>query len=617
MLTGCEGNELYKVGAPEWLDTKLDSIANANTPEVGLYSVGSTSMNSPFWTLGKSHVVPAEGKLEMTIDLTVNPDNKYYKNFYVVITNDVSINPRGGGYYEYGVMRFDNDLSKNSEWGTDDKTMFTAEDRAQNISANFTNSSGSDDIDASVQNMNGEVKVTVDRAGGGLKITFAGEKCTKTYTRSVLETHNVEPTNQNIRITLGVEGSFVNVKESNIDPVDDTKDYDPVSMTLKFAQSKYLINTPVEDVIKTVSADVDFGEGGIKNIPGTKLTVQVVDDLSTPGTKIVTAAYNKTSKGELAKKAIVGSGTITCVEKMYTTLGAIDNSGGFWSAHSDKIKIASGETHIATFTNYTCGEAVYHNFLVVLTGQADNEYAVLRADDFGWGDGYGACTHKASYTDQGAWLAAMDGAKVTTYVTNNGDNTADVYYQMEGTDGNLYTQEFKGVGINSDDFYFHFTIERAHLEFDNVVGAEDNSGNFWSDHSAMYTVPAGKTYTTRFINYTGGAEVYHHFLVVLSNIDNTVEYCVLRADDFGWGTSYDGVCEHSRSWTDLGAWHAAMNEAKVTVSVTNVGDGTAAVHYNIIGNDGNTYTQEYKNMPIDQDNFAFRFTIEKAHIVFE
>ena len=275
MLTGCEGSELYKVGAPSWLEGKLDSIANARTPDAGLYNVGSTALNSPFWTLGKSHVVPAGGKLEMLIDLTVNPDNKYFKNFYVVITNDVSINPRGSGYYEYGVMRFDNDLNKNSEWGTDDKTMFTKEDRQQNISANFTNTSGADEIDPSVQDMNGLVKVVVDRTGGGLIITFEGEKCKKTYTRAKLESHNLEATNENIRITLGVEGSFVNVIESNIDPVDDSIDRDPVSMTLKGVQKKYLVGTDMANIIKGITADVDFGESGIKNIEGSKLTIDV------------------------------------------------------------------------------------------------------------------------------------------------------------------------------------------------------------------------------------------------------------------------------------------------------------------------------------------------------
>ncbi len=612
MLTGCEGSELYKVGAPDWLDSKIDSIKNANIPEPGLYSIGTTSLNSPFWTLGKSHVVPAGGVLEITMDLKVNPDSKYYKNFYTVITNDVSINPRGGGYYEYGVMRFDNDPTKNSEWGD----IFTAEDRKTRISANFTNTSGSDDIDPTVQNMNGIVKVTVDRTGGGLKITYAGEKCTKTYTRETLENKNPDASNENIRITLGVEGAFVNVKESNIEPVDDTKDYEPFIMTLKGVSAKYKIGTTIDDIINGISADVDFGEGGIKNIPGKNLTIDIIPDMTTLGQKTIIAAYNKTSKGESAKKAVVASATFELTDKMYTILGNDDNSGAFWSAHSEKVQVDAGETFIQTFTNYTSGEQVYHNFLVVLTGQADNEYAVLRADDYGWGTGYNVCTHKANYTDQAAWLAAMNGAKVTTYVTNNGNNTADVKYVMVGNDNNVYEQEFIGVAITSDDFYFHYTIERAHLTFDNIVGAEDNSGAFWSDHSTMYTVPEGATYSTSFINYSDGAEVYHHFLVVLSNIANSSEYCVLRADNYGWGASYEG-CTHSASWTDLAAWNEAMDGAKVTVSVTNKGDGTASVHYDMECTDGNIYTQDYDNIAITPNDFAFRFTIEKAHIVFE
>ena len=62
---------------------------------------------------------------------------------------------------------------------------------------------------------------------------------------------------------------------------------------------------------------------------------------------------------------------------------------------------------------------------------------------------------------------------------------------------NTYTQEY--VGINTililDNFYFHFTIEKAHLEFDTVIGDENNTGAFWGAHSENIQVPVGKTYT--------------------------------------------------------------------------------------------------------------------------
>jgi len=621
MLTGCEGSELYKVGAPNWLDSKLDSIANSKTPEVGLYSIGTTSLNAPFWTLGKSHVVPAGGTLEMIINLTVNPDNKYYKNFYTVITNDVSINPRGGGYYEYGVMRYDNDRTKNSEWGD----IFTDTDRDNYISGNFTNTSGADDIDDTVQGMNGLVKVTVDRSNGGLTIKYEGENFTKTYSRPDLVNHNPEPTNENIRVTLGVEGSFVNVIESNIDPVDDTKDYEPVTMTLK-APKKVLVATPLSDIISTISAQVDFGEGGIKTVTGDKLTINVVPDMNSIGTKTIVAAYNKTSKGEAAKKAVVASAQLEVVDKMYTLLGAADNSTPFFGARSGLVKIAPNETFITTFTNYTAGGSNWENYLVVLskgdlTLGADGEYAVLRADNYGWGNGYGTCTATCSQTDWAAWLAAMNGGKVTVQVTNNGDGTADVEAVTIGSDGVTYTQTYKGITVSDpSDFYFSLTLEKAHLEFDAVLGNEDNTTPFFGAKSGVIKVPAGHTVTTRFRNYTNGGSNWNNYLAVVCKADLTLgadgEYAVLRADNYGWGNGY-GTCTAACDHADWAAWLEAMNEGLVTLSVTNKGDGTADVKAVTLGSDGNTYTQTYTGITVDASDVNFYITMEAAHIVFE
>ena len=615
MLTGCEGSELYKVGAPSWLEGKLDSIANARTPDAGLYNVGSTALNSPFWTLGKSHVVPAGGKLEMLIDLTVNPDNKYFKNFYVVITNDVSINPRGSGYYEYGVMRFDNDLNKNSEWGTDDKTMFTKEDRQQNISANFTNTSGADEIDPSVQDMNGLVKVVVDRTGGGLIITFEGEKCKKTYTRAKLESHNLEATNENIRITLGVEGSFVNVIESNIDPVDDSIDRDPVSMTLKGVQKKYLVGTDMANIIKGITADVDFGESGIKNIEGSKLTIDVVPDLNSVGQKTLVAAYNKTAKGEMSKKTVIASATFEMVDKMYTCIGKTDNTSGFREEATENFKVAPGQTYVNFFTNYTNGVENWNNFIITLTKASGAEYCFVRADNWGLGDSYWDGCQSCDW-DWANFKTILNGAKVTTYITNNGDGTADVKAVVVGSDGNTYTQNYKGLkNIDPEDFYFNLSMEKAHLEFDYVIGAEDNTSAFRSVSTDFIGVPAGATMVNRFINYTDGAENWNNFIITLYKADGT-EYCFVRADNWGLGDSYwDGCQTCDWNWD---AFKTNIDGALVTTYITNKGDGTADIKAVVLGSDGKTYTQKYTGLKnIDANDFGFKLSMEKAHLVFE
>ena len=294
------------------------------------------------------------------------------------------------------------------------------------------------------------------------------------------------------------------------------------------------------------------------------------------------------------------------------------NSTGWWGAHSDNIKVAARETFVSTFTNYTCGVSNWNNFVVVLCAADNSEYAVVRADNYGWGAGYDNNPNlvtSGGQQDWGAWLAAMDGAKVTVFVSNNGDGTADVKAVMVGNDGNTYTQFYNGIAVNADDFYFRYTVDGCHLEFDNVIGEENNSSDFWGAHSAMINVPVGKTYTTRFKNFTNGEANWNNFCVVLTREDNS-EYAVVRADNYGWGDCY-AACTPSGGQTDWAAWLAAMDDAMVNVSVTNRG-GSADVKCVMVGNDGNTYTQNYIGIsPIDADNLFFRFTVDHCHLVFE
>ena len=133
----------------------------------------------------------------------------------------------------------------------------------------------------------------------------------------------------------------------------------------------------------------------------------------------------------------------------------------------------------------------------------------------------------------------------------------------------------------------------------------------------MFDVPAGKTVSTQFVNYTAGGENYHNFVAVLVNKANDKEYAAVRADNYGWGTGYD-ACTHACSWEDWGAWLTAMDGAKVQLSVTNVGNGTANIKATMIGNNGVTYTQTYNGINnIDANDLAFKLTIEKAHLVFD
>jgi hypothetical protein len=621
LLTSCEGGDLYGIDSPDWIGAKVDSIAESKKKSSGddpvieglhedVYTIGKEDFSSGFWTLGKTYVVSAGQKWQAQFNLTVNADNVYYKNCYIVF-NDYNPDTDDHLGTEYGVIRFDNDPTKNSEWGGDiDRSL---------VKANFENSSNNDaETDPSVQKMNGKVTITVDRTEGGVHYTIANGELTKEY----IQPYDFPMNNAEGKICcrIGIEKSIVNFLGSTIEPIGgytSKEDKQPLSMTLNGVPKKVLQGVTFEEAFASVTATVQFEQGVSKEIPFAELTFEVIPDMNDLGQKNLVAAYAKSFKGEAAKP-VIGYAQFEIVDKMYKTLGATDNSTGWWGAHSDNIKVNPGETFVSRFTNYTSGQNNWNNFVVVLCKADNSEYAVVRADNYGWGAGYDNnpnLSTSGGQSDWGAWLAAMDGAKVTTYVTNFGDGNANVVAVMEGNDGITYIQEYRGIAIDDpDNFYFRFTVDNCHLEYDDVVGADDNSTAFWGAHSADFEVPLGQTVTTRIRNYTSGQSNWNNFVVVLTS-DGTTEYAVVRADNYGWGDSY-GSCTTSGGQSDWAAWLAAMDDAVVTVSVTNNGD-SADVRCYMEGNDGNTYYQDYLGISPTDGRLYFRFTVDGSHLVFE
>ena len=619
-LTSCEGGDLFGINSPDWLSSKADSIAAEKAKNQGgdeiiegmqedVYTIGATDYSTVWWAQFSKYYQVREGeKWIAQFNLNINPSaTNTYKNFAMIICNDED---RGAANYkEYGAIRYDYQPSGNSEWGDYiDRSLATSDLEFQT------------DTDTGVDKLGGKVTLTVDRTEGGLVVTMTNGTITKTYTqKSPLANLNADASNTTIRCFLVPEGSFINWLGSTVEPIGgftSREDKQPLSMTLNGVPKKVLQGTSLEDAFANVTATIQFEQEVSTIVKYADLTFQAVPNMNSLGKKTLIAAYAKTFKGEAAAAPVIGTAEFEVVDKLYTSIGATDNSTGWWGAHSENIKVGPKETFVSTFTNYSSGANNWNNFVVVLCKADNTEYAVVRADNYGWGNGYEACTPSGGQADWGAWLAAMDGAKVTTYVTNNGDGTADVKAVMVGNDGNTYIQEYTGINtVDPNDFYFRYTVDGCHLEFDEVLGEEDNSTGWWAAHSQDIKVPAGKTYTTRFKNFTNGANNWNNFLVVLTRQDNS-EYAVLRADNYGWGDSYE-ACTPSGGQSDWGAWLSAMDDAVVTVSVTNHGS-SADVKCVMVGNDGITYYQDYIGLsPIDGDNFRFRFTTEGGHLVFE
>ena len=616
-LTSCEGGDLYKVNPPEWLSEMGGEEPEPEPTEelVGqmedVYDIGNADLTSGFWTLGKTYVVPAGEKWQAQFNLTVNPDNKYYKNFYIVI-NACKNAETGELGDEYGVIRFDNDANKNSEWNT----VGTEIDRGL-IGGNFTNSSGSDDIDASVQNMNGKITLTVDRTDGGLAIKMTNGKLTKTYT----QTTAFPSTGADIPLAcrIGVEQSLVGFLSTNIEPIGgctSAEDKQPLSMVLKGIPAKVLVGTPQETLLAGVTAEVTFEElPAPVTVKAEDLEFQIIPNLTDLGSKTLVAAYSKTFKGEGAVKPIIAYATFNVVDKMFTCIGKTDNTSGFRAEATENFKVAPGQTYVNYFTNYTDGVNNWDNFIIQLCKADGTEYCFVRADNWGLGGSYWDGCQSCDWNWDN-FREALNGAKVTTYITNNGDGTADIKAVVLGSDGKTYTQKYTGLkNIDPNDMCFNLSMERGHLEFDYVIGAEDNTSGFRAIATPNIKIEAGQTFVDRFINTGDGAANWNNFIIQLCKGDGT-EYCFVRADNWGLGGSYwDGCQSCDYNWE---IFATIMDGAKVTTYITNNGDGTADIKAVVEATDGKVYTQNYKGLKnIDSNDLYYNLSMEKAHLVFE
>ena len=571
ILPSCEGGTLYNIDSPDWISEKIDSInrLKQGTGEevlVGMkedvYSFGARDFSSGWWQqFSKYYVIPENAKWNAVFNLNLNPDdNTYYRNFALIIANDMDRS--AAGYKEYGAIRFDatgDSLKFNSQWGD----LYFKYSQSNQLLAPIDNK------DENVQKLGGKVTLTVDRSRKDtFLIKMTNGVVTKTYTQPYkLVNHNTDTNNKNIRCFLCPEGSYIDFLQTNIVPVEgltSAKDKAPVSMRLLNVPEDVDEGTTIEEAMANVSAEVIFEEGMKKIIPASELYFSAIPDMNGLGERQLVVIYNKTFKGENAATPIIAHASFKIVPKLLSiqvtkqpththyyiynvtgisgqeertlafdktglevkatypngrvevinndkltfsaipakvgrhvvrvetangktaeipitvsasavttatptpkVLGETNNSSAWWSAHTGNLDVPIGQTRKVVFTNYSSKANNWNNFVIVLRTQNNTEYAVLRADNFGWGSGYGSCVHGGTQGDWAPWLASMDGAKVIVYITNVNNGTADVQIVMRGTDGKIYTQHYLGIdSINPNDLYFAFTIDSCHLVFD-------------------------------------------------------------------------------------------------------------------------------------------------------
>lgn len=523
-MTGCEGSDMFSVNSPDWLSEKIDSIekANQSTEEVlvgmneDVYTVGNTDFSSAFFTsFSKYYQVDDNQKWNAVFNLNINPSaTNTYKNFALYITNDVD---RGGtGYAEYGVIRFDNQPSGNSEWGDHIDRKY--------VQSNLTFET---DTDKGVEKLGGKVTLTVDRSRvDTFMVKITNGTVTKTYIQpSKIGNLNADASNSKIRCFLVPEGSYIDFQQSNVEPIGgytSAQDKAPVSMVLNNVPAEVDENTPLEKAMENVSATVTFEEGITKVIPAKELYFSAINDMDVSGTKNLIVIYNKTFKGENASTPIVA-------QKTFEVVPAIK-----------ALHIVSAPTRL-TYKYYEAA------------GITNPASAVFPVDTKG-------LTVQATYLNGVTRDITLDKLVISAVPMKAGKQAVTV------------------TAKNGVKTTFDVTVEKHAATFVTpspaILGAEDCTTGWWGAHlDADVKVPAGETRAFSFTNL-GGAANWNNYVVVLRNAA-LAEYVVVRSDNFGWTGDNSGpygwknCTAGSTGAADWATWLAGMNGAKVVVYVTN------------------------------------------------
>jgi len=162
-----------------------------------------------------------------------------------------------------------------------------------------------------------------------------------------------------------------------------------------------------------------------------------------------------------ATKTVTTTCPLTLV-KGVSQVGATNFSSAWWTAFSDDYNVPSGSSKTITMYCYSDNLANWHSPCTILRKADKTEYGVVRMDSFGWGAGY-ATAIRTSDWNWDTFQKNISGSKVVITVKNNGNNTADVLYNVTYANGETHFQKYAGVTVDSSDLNCALVTEVSYL----------------------------------------------------------------------------------------------------------------------------------------------------------
>ena len=529
-LTGCEGSDIFGVNSPDWLSEKINDIANANkgdAPKISPTTLGKTDCSSAWWDAHLDQDIKIESnKVYSTTFTNYSSLANNYNNYVVVL--------RKADKTEYCCLRSDDygwgdsyASCTHSNTASDDWASWLAQMNGAKVTVTITNyGDNTCDVVAEVVGTDGMVsqqKYTgIPVESGDLYLDFTVDGCYYVFDKEEMDVTDAvdqQPVSMQLvnvpeEVNLGSELSdFTSQIKAQV-TYDGGTVKDVASSDLSFmvvpdfntlgekyivaTLNKTLLNKQADKTInasnyyiynsdallgveRTLAFDAEglevkgtYQDGRTETLDNSKLKFSAIPATVGEHKVVITANGGKTVEVTIK----VNESTVKAVKPEPASLGTADCTAAFFSVCTDDIQLPAGATREFNLTNYSSGAGNWNNYYVILRDAAKTapEYAVVRADNYGWGTGYDACTHVGTqleaYTDWAGWLATMNGAKVKVFVTNCNNGTADVQAIVTGTDGTTTYQRYTGINnINPSDLYVSFTVDGSHLVFGSAAKA--------------------------------------------------------------------------------------------------------------------------------------------------
>ncbi len=396
------------------------------------------------------------------------------------------------------------------------------------------------------------VTLQIDHSATGY--AFVTTTAVGTNGRELVMTYN-QPVSATANITafLVAEGSYLEMKQAYLTPSQVTvvEDVEPVSIAVTGFPE--LLELGEENFWGEATATVTFADGSTTEVDSADLSFTVIPDMTTAGKKTVVVTYNLTKQGKFTKAVptMYNLDVVNAVSSLAVTTLPNVTTYTFPGPVAPKFD-PTGMVVTATYSDGTTGVIPNRNLQFENPGGNGQQDAVI------------------------SYVGAASTATTTVPVTNI----------MGGT---------------------------------NQVGATDLSTAWWTVFSSDYKVPSGSS--RKFVMELHSDEVnnYHSPAVILRKADGT-EYAVVRMDNYGWlGALNTGANLAELGWTLSNNWNfdvfaQNLDGSRVVVTVTNNGNGTAKIRYDVTYANGTTHFQLYEGIKVESSNLFSAITLEKSYV---